>query len=297
VTRVRVAVVGAGRMGRTHVEALASCRRALAVAVVEPDDAARAAVSAPGVAAHRDVDSLLAAGGFDAALIAAPTDLHLGLVRRLAAAGVPVLCEKPCGLGAADAQAAADAGGLLQVGYWRRFVPALQRLRERLRSGALGEPTLVISHQWDEQPPPPGFRAHSGGIAIDMAVHEIDQIRWLLGQEFGAVAAVGGAPGGDPDTAVAVGRLSGGAVATITLGRRFPPGDTCWLELFATEGYERIASMASPDDFVAALAAQADAFAAAVAGEPRQGAGGEDAVAALQVAERIDHSLTSAGGA
>jgi myo-inositol 2-dehydrogenase/D-chiro-inositol 1-dehydrogenase len=119
----------------------------------------------------------------------------------------------------------------------------------------------------------------------------------LLGQEFGEVTAVGGAAGADPDTAVAVGRLSGRAVATITLGRRFPPGDTCWVELFATEGYERIEFMASHADFVAALAAQADAFAAAVAGEPREGAGGEDAVAALQVAERIDHSLTSARGA
>jgi len=289
VTPLRVAVVGAGRMGRTHLEALASSRRAVAVAVVDPDPSAGAD--------HADVDSLLAAGGFDAALIAAPTDLHVGLVRRLVAAGLPVLCEKPCGLTAADAQAAADAGGLLQVGYWRRFVPALRDLRDRLRSGALGEPALVVSHQWDEQPPPPGFRARSGGIAIDMAVHEVDQIRWLLGQEFGDVAAVGGAAGADPDTAVAVGRLSGGAVATITLGRRFPPGDTCWLELFATEGYERIEFMASPDDFVSALAAQADAFAAAVAGEPLQGARGADAVAALQVAERIDHSLTSAGGA
>jgi myo-inositol 2-dehydrogenase / D-chiro-inositol 1-dehydrogenase len=289
VTPLRVAVVGAGRMGRTHLEALARSRRAVAGPVVDPDPAARAD--------HPDVDSLLAAGGFDAALVAAPTDLHLGLVRRLVAAGVPVLCEKPCGLRAADARAAADAGGLLQVGYWRRFVPALRDLRARLRSGALGEPLLVISHQWDEHPPAPGFRARSGGVAVDMAVHEVDQIRWLLGQEFGAVSAVGGAPGDDPDTAVAVGRLSGGAVATITLGRRFPPGDRCWLELFATEGYERVEFMASEADFVSALAAQADGFAAFVAGEGREGAGGADAVAALQVAERIDHSLTSAGGA
>jgi myo-inositol 2-dehydrogenase / D-chiro-inositol 1-dehydrogenase len=289
VTPLRVAVVGAGRMGRTHLEALGRSRRAVAGPVVDPDPAAGAD--------HPDVDSLLTAGGFDAALVAAPTDLHLGLVRRLAAAGVPVLCEKPCGLSAADARAAADAGGQLQVGYWRRFVPALRDLRARLRSGALGEPLLVISHQWDEHPPAPGFRARSGGVAVDMAVHEVDQIRWLLGQEFGAVSAVGGAAGDDPDTAVAVGRLSGGAVATITLGRRFPPGDRCWLELFATEGYERVEFMASEADFVSALAAQADAFAAFVGGEGREGAGGADAVAALQVAERIDHSLTSAGGA
>jgi myo-inositol 2-dehydrogenase / D-chiro-inositol 1-dehydrogenase len=295
--RLRLAVVGAGRMGRTHLAALARSSRAAAAAIVDPDGAARERAGA--LAGFATVDDLLAAGEFDAALIAAPTDLHVGLVRRLAAAGVPILCEKPCGLTPGDAadagRAAADAGVLLQVGYWRRFVPELVALRDRLRSGDLGTPSLLICHQWDELPPPPGFRARSGGIAVDMAVHEIDQARWLLGQEFGEVAAVGGAPGADPDTAVATGRLSGGAVAALTLGRRFPAGDSCWCELFATGGYERVEFMTgagAQDAFLAALAAQADAFAAAVAGEEPRGAGGADAEAALRTAARIERALT-----
>jgi myo-inositol 2-dehydrogenase/D-chiro-inositol 1-dehydrogenase len=294
---LRVAVVGAGRMGRTHLDALASSHGAAAVAVVDVDAGARARTGLPGFG---DVDALLAAGGFDAALIAAPTDLHLELVRRFAAAGVPVLCEKPCGLTAeeaAQAAAAADAAGVvLQVGYWRRFVPALEDLRERLARGALGEPSLVICHQWDEDPPPAGFRQRSGGIAIDMAVHEIDQVRWLLGQEFDHVqaAGAGAAADDDPDTAVAVARLSGGALATLTLGRRFPPGDSCWLELFASAGFERVEFMSgagAQEAFVSALAAQADAFAAAVVGGTRSGASGADAVAALRVAEQIGGAL------
>jgi len=292
--RLRVAVVGAGRMGQVHLAALARSRRTVAVAVADPDDAAR---ERAGVAGFATVDELLATGGFDAALIAAPTDLHLPLVRRFAAAGVPVLCEKPCGLTEDDAAAAAAAGVLLQVGYWRRFVGELVALRERIRSGALGTPSLLICHQWDERPPPPGFRARSGGIAVDMAVHEIDQARWLLGQEFGEIAAVGGAPGEDPDVAVATGRLSGGAVAALTLGRRFPAGDACWCELFATGGYARVEFMTgatAQDAFLAALAAQADAFAAAVAGEAPRGAGGTDAVAALRTAAQIERALTRA---
>jgi myo-inositol 2-dehydrogenase / D-chiro-inositol 1-dehydrogenase len=281
----RIAVVGAGRMGRAHLAALERCRHARAVAIVDPDPRARARAGVPG---FTGVDELLAAGGFDAVIVAAPTDLHLDLVRKLA--GLPILCEKPCGMTAAEAAAAADAGGeRLRVGYWRRFVPSLQRLR----ASPLGEPLAVICHQWDEAPPPPGFRERSGGIAIDMAVHEIDQVRWLLGQEFGEVSAAGADGSGDPDVAVAVGRLSGGAVATITLGRRFPRGDSCWVELFATGGYERIEFMTSEDDFLAALAAQADAFATDAPGA----AGGADAVAALRVAERIDAALTRARGA
>lgn len=275
---MRVAVVGAGRMGRAHLAALQASRRATAVAVVDPVASAR---ERAGVPAYATVDELLDAGGFDAAIIAAPTDLHVELVTRLA--GVSILCEKPCGLTADDA--ARVAGSILQVGYWRRFVPELVRLRERLP----GEPLLIICHQWDEEPPSAEFSAHSGGIAIDMAVHEIDQVRWLLGQEFTDVAAAG-----DHDVAVAVARLSGGTVATLTLGRRFPRGDSCWLELFATAGYERVPFMwgaTAQDAFLAALAAQADAFADAVAGGERRGATGADAVAALRVAERIAAAL------
>jgi myo-inositol 2-dehydrogenase/D-chiro-inositol 1-dehydrogenase len=294
VNPLRVAVVGAGRMGRVHLQALSLTDRVAAAAVVDPDPAA-GELGLPHFAGAGD---LLSAGGFDAALIAAPTSLHLDLVRRFAAAGVPVLCEKPCGLEADDAAAAAaaaeEAGIVLQVGYWRRFVPELRDLRDRL--GSLGSPSLVICHQWDEHPPAPGFREHSGGIAIDMAVHEIDQARWLLGQEFGDVSAAG-ATDDDPDTAVAIGRLTGGALAALTLGCRFPAGDSCWLELFATGGYERVEFMSgatAQQAFLSALAAQAEAFADAVAGGERVGAGGADAIAALRVAERIGAELRRA---
>jgi myo-inositol 2-dehydrogenase / D-chiro-inositol 1-dehydrogenase len=285
-------------MGRVHLEALREARRAEAVAVADPDAAAREATGLPGYAT---VDELLDAGVADAVLIAAPTDLHGELVAQVAAAGLPILCEKPLGLTAAQAEAAAAAaeGVLLQVGYWRRFVAELGQLKGLLERGELGAPQQVLSHQWDEEPPANGFRARSGGIAIDMAVHEIDQIRWLLGEEFGDVSAVAGAPvppdapPGDADVAVATARLSGGTVATITLGRRFPPGDSCWLELFATEAHVRSEFMfAEPAVFTAALAAQADAFADAVAGGAQLGATGADAVAALRVAERIKEGLT-----
>ncbi|HEX7299871.1 MAG TPA: Gfo/Idh/MocA family oxidoreductase [Solirubrobacteraceae bacterium] len=305
---VRIGIIGAGRMGRVHLDALGLSEAARAVAVVDPVAAAREAVAARGLATYATVDELLDRGGFDAVLVAAPTDLHRDLVVRLAQAGVPVLSEKPCGLGPDDARAAAEAareaGTLLQIGYWRRFVPELVALRERVAGGQLGEPLLVISHQWDEEPPSPAFRAHSGGIAVDMAVHEIDQIRWLLGAEFEDVlgvpagASASEATPADPDCAVVVARLSDGTAATLSLGRHFPPGDSCWLELFARGGYERAVFMWGDDAdraFHAALAAQADAFAAAVRGEPQRGATGEDAVAALEVAARIGASL--GGGA
>src|SRR4051812_29592025 len=101
---LRVAVVGAGRMGRAHVAALAAAPSLQAVAVVDPVADARDAVDLPGFAT---VDELLAAGGFGAALIVAPSDRHPELVARFAAAGIPMLCEKPCGVRPEQARAAA----------------------------------------------------------------------------------------------------------------------------------------------------------------------------------------------
>ena len=121
-------------------------------------------------------------------LIAAPSTLHLSLVRQIAAAGLPILCEKPCGITADQAREAAAIAERhnvkLQVAYWRRFVPALQRLHQRIANGELGALYFVACHQWDGEPPSAQFRVGSGGIFVDMGVHEFDQIRWLTGQEF-----------------------------------------------------------------------------------------------------------------
>ncbi len=302
--RLRLAVVGAGRMGSVHLDALRSAHRAEAVAVVEPHAPAREAAGARGLRTYDDVEALLEAGDFDAVLIAAPSDLHVALVGRFAAAGVPVLCEKPCGLRADEARAAAaaaaEAGVLLQVGYWRRFVPDLVALRERIVAGGLGEVSRLACWQWDAEPPPGSFRARSGGIAIDMGVHELDQTRWLTGQEIDELDAVpaslASAPpvDGDPDSVEAIARLSGGSVAAISLGRRFPHGDCCWVEVMGTGGHERVEFMwgaAGEDVFRDAMTAQADAFAEAVLGGPARGASADDAVRALAAAERMSAAI------
>jgi myo-inositol 2-dehydrogenase / D-chiro-inositol 1-dehydrogenase len=291
-------------MGRVHVDALGRSREAQAVAVVDPLPAARDAAIAAGLRAHGTLDELLEAGGFDAVLVAAPSDLHLPIVTTLAGAGLPVLCEKPCGTSADEAAEVADvveeAGTPLQIGYWRRFVPELVSLRERVAAGELGEITLVACHQWDQQLPDRGFRASSGGIAVDLGVHEFDQVRWLVAQEFGTVAAVPAgssdvdAGPGDPYSVAVRARLSGGAAASITLGRHFGQEDSCWFEVFGRDGYERTTFMwgaPGAEAFVTALAAQADAFAGLVRGEPLRAAGPADAIAALATAGRVAEAL------
>jgi len=285
----RLGLLGAGRMGRTHLAALAGSETVRVVAIAEPDAASRARLADSGASLHADLEAMLAAEALDGVLVAVPTGQHLATVMRLTAAGLPILCEKPCGLNATEARRAVEAGARLQVAYWRRFVPALQELRRRVATGELGDLYHIACHQWDGAPPPPAFRVGSGGIFVVMGVHEFDQIRWLTGQEIVSLHAMSAYDPNNPESAQALCKLSGGATALVSLGLRFPLGDVCRVELFGTRDAAEARFLWPPDAdavFHAALRAQAEAFAAWARGSPPQGASAADAVAALEAAER-----------
>ncbi len=296
----RLGLIGAGRMGRTHLKALAGSKQVRVVAIAEPSAVARDAVAAPGRTMHAGAEAMLEAGGLDGVLVTAPSGLHLASVRLVAGAGLPILCEKPCGVTAAEAREAASyaatAGVRLQVAYWRRFVPELQRLRERIATGEMGGVYFVASVQWDGAPPAAAFRAGSGGIFVDMGVHEFDQIRWLTGQQIvglrTAISTVSAGPpiDGDAESAQALCELSGGSTALVSLGRRFSLGDVCRVEVYGTRDFADCQFLWPPGAdavFHTALRRQAEAFAAA----DGSGATAEDAVAALEAAAQASRSL------
>jgi myo-inositol 2-dehydrogenase/D-chiro-inositol 1-dehydrogenase len=287
----RLALVGAGRMGETHARALASSAVVDIACVVDPSDAAAAQVDAP----RATLDDL---PEVDGALVAVPTRLHVEVVTRLAERGLPVLCEKPCGLTVNDTKAIAALGVRIQVAYWRRFVPALRELRERIRTGELGPLVFVASAELDELPPAAGFRdpRSSGGIVVDMGVHEFDQLRWLTGQEIVDVAGAAGTVAwdppvdGDPELVSLTLRTDGGIAATVVLARRYPPGETCRIEVVGLRGAEAISFVAPPtgdETVAAALRAQAEDFAR----DGGEGATVADAIAALDAATRAKAAL------
>jgi len=303
----RLGLIGAGRMGRTHLRALAGSARVSVTAITEVSAAARAAVPAPRASLHESVAQMLEQP-LDGILIAAPSDQHGAIIAEVAAGGLPILCEKPCGLTTAQAraaaQAAAAAGVPLQVAYWRRYVPALRELRHRIAGGDLGVVHLLACYQWDEQPPSAAFRAHSGGIVIDMGVHEFDQLRWLTGQDIGTLAAVTSAaaePGTpDVDSAQVIAELSGGSTGLVSLGRYHPAGDMARAEAFGTLGTARCDFLDPADGErvqLAALRLQAESFADFAAGGPCEGATADDAIAALDAAQRAAAAMPGLSGA
>jgi myo-inositol 2-dehydrogenase / D-chiro-inositol 1-dehydrogenase len=291
----RLGLVGAGRMGRVHLRALSASDSVRVVAVAEPTETARATLQDSGVQLHPDVHSMLQANNLDGVLIAAPSALHLPLVEQLADAGLPILCEKPCGTAADQARKAAATaerhGVTLQVAYWRRFVPPLQRLRQRILNGEFGALYCIVCYQWDGEPPSAIFNAESGGIFVDMGVHEFDQIRWLSGQEIVHLHAAIASVTADPESAQVLCTLSGGSTALVSLGRRMPAGDVCRVEVLGTRDAEECRFLWPPEGervFLDALRYQAESFAAQVRGGPAGGATAADAVAALTAAEQAE---------
>ena len=250
--RVGIGVVGAGRMGSIHARLIARTvpeAHLVGIADVNLPAAQRLAGELGGPPAFGSLDELLAAPGLQAVLIATSSNRHLEAIRAAAAAGRDILCEKPIALTMEDtvaAIAAADAANVrLQVGFMRRWDPDYARARTRLASGALGRPMLFKSLQFDAEPPLPAFADPevSGGIMVDMGIHEFDLARWLMDDEVVEVHAFGSSvahPGlakvGDVDSAVVNLRFAGGTIGTVELARNTTYGEDVRTEVLATAG-------------------------------------------------------------
>jgi myo-inositol 2-dehydrogenase / D-chiro-inositol 1-dehydrogenase len=311
----RLGLVGAGRMGRTHLRAISGSAVVAVTAVAEPFEQARQNLAASGLslALYPSLGQMLDRADLDGVLIAAPSDQHVQIIGEVAARGLPILCEKPCGLTSAQASAAAQtaaaAGVPLQVAYWRRYVPALQAARDRIAAGDVGHLHLVTCYQWDESPPAAAFRAHSGGIAVDMGVHEFDQLRWLTGQDITGIQAVAAEllsdpdVAGDVDSAQIIVALSGGSTGFVSLGRHHPAGDMARAEVFGTGGTIRCDFLDPADGERAQLEAlrrQAEgfvAFARAAGGAAGGGVAGDVAAGEGAAAGGAAGDGAAAGGA
>jgi myo-inositol 2-dehydrogenase/D-chiro-inositol 1-dehydrogenase len=313
----RLGLIGAGRMGRTHLRGLAGSQRVAVTAIAEVSEATRRTVPDVGAPVYPGIAEMLDSETLDGVLIVVPTDRHLQVITEVAARGLPILCEKPCGLTVAQTRAAVAATGAagvpFQVAYWRRYVPSLRALRDQIAAGELGTVHLVACYQWDDRPPTEEFRAHSGGILIDMGVHEFDEMRWLTGQELGGMKAIasGLVPRGlirrvqgkeqrsaDADSAQVLVELSGGGSGLVSLGRFHPAGDMARAEAFGTKGTARCDFLDPAEGERAQLAAlrlQAESFADFASGGSCGGATGADAVAALDAATRAGAAIPALG--
>jgi myo-inositol 2-dehydrogenase/D-chiro-inositol 1-dehydrogenase len=246
---LHVGVIGAGRIGRMHAELLARQVPAAAVAAVYDvqEDAARAVADELHVPVAATASELIGADDVDAVAICSSTDTHAGLIVAAAEAGKAIFCEKPVSLDLAEvdrALGAVEAAGVpFQIGFNRRFDPAHASVRTAVAAGAVGEPRLARITSRDPAPPPLEYARRSGGLFLDMTIHDFDMARFVTGSEVVEVFARGGAridPAvaefGDIDTAMVMLEHENGCLTAIDNSRQAAYGYDQRVEVFGSAG-------------------------------------------------------------
>jgi myo-inositol 2-dehydrogenase/D-chiro-inositol 1-dehydrogenase len=252
---VRFGVLGAGRIGKVHANAIAAVPGASLVAIADPVVAAAEAIRAQHGCDIRSIAAIEAAGDIDAVIICTPTDTHADLIERFTRAGKAVFCEKPVDLSLARVRdciaAVARAKGVLMVGFNRRFDPDFMAVKAAIDGGRVGKVEMVTITSRDPGPPPYEYITRSGGIFRDMTIHDFDMARWLLGEEVETVSAqasvlVDARIGelGDHDSVNVILRTASGRMAVITNSRRATYGYDQRIEVLGSDGMVAARNMA-----------------------------------------------------
>lgn len=252
VASLNIGVLGLGRMGQLYARALAtriSGARLYAIAALEEQARSQVADELDITHVFADAGELLALPEIDGVVIATPTSTHHDLVVAAAQAGKAIFCEKPLALTLAEthtALAAVERAGVpLQVGFMRRFDAAYQKAQALIAAGQIGEPVTFKAVSRDPFCPPCNYMdpAQNGGLILDMAIHDFDLARWLMGSEVERVTAEGTllvckdlAAGGDIDNALINLRFVSGALGNVEVSRNAFYGYDIRTEILGSEG-------------------------------------------------------------
>ncbi|MCY3583449.1 MAG: inositol 2-dehydrogenase [Chloroflexota bacterium] len=242
-------IIGAGRIGRVHADTLTTRVPGAKLHIIADIHApsAKAAADDYGIPAHSDDPAaLFDMPELDAVLICSSTDTHTRFIKMAAQAGKHIFCEKPIDHDLAEidaALAAVDAAGVqLQVGFNRRFDANHIRLKQAIETGEIGAPQLLHIISRDPAPPPIDYIEVSGGMMMDMMIHDFDMCRFLLGEVVEVFAmgacmvdpAIGAA--GDIDTAKVMLRFENGVIGSIENSRQAVYGYDQRVEVFGSQG-------------------------------------------------------------
>jgi myo-inositol 2-dehydrogenase/D-chiro-inositol 1-dehydrogenase len=249
VSGLRIGVIGVGRIGAMHARLLAGQVPGAVVAAVNDalPEAARALGDELGVPVADSAEELMARPDVDAVAICSSTETHAPLVAAAAEAGKAIFCEKPVSHDLVEVDRALDAvrqaGVPFQIGFNRRFDPAHQSVHDAVATGQVGDPHLLRITSRDPYPPPESYVRVSGGIFLDMTIHDFDMARYVTGSEVVEVYARGAvridpsfADAGDVDTALVVLVHEDGCITAIDNSRQTSYGYDQRVEVFGAGG-------------------------------------------------------------
>ncbi len=318
---IRFGVLGAGRIGKVHAGTIARSGRASVAYVADAIPEAATSLAEQVNAKVADVDAIIGSKDVDAILICTPTDTHADLIEKSALSGKAILCEKPVSLSVERIEkclpVVEKAGVPLMIGFNRRYDPNFAALEKRLRASEIGDIELVTIISRDPAPPPVAYIERSGGLFRDMMIHDFDMARFLVGEEFVSVHALGDSlvdkaigKAGDVDTAAVHMQTASGKIAVITNSRRATYGYDQRIEVHGSNGMLRAGNVhmttlerATADGFtadviqnffidryVAAYAAEINAFLDAMEKGTTPRADGHDGLMASKLADAATKS-------
>lgn len=244
---IRFGVIGAGRIGKVHARTIASNPKATLAYIADAVPQAAQALAAEHGAKVASVDDIMKAKDVDAVLIGSPTGFHAEQIQAAAKAGKAIMCEKPVSLSVELIEATLKVveahQATLMIGFNRRFDPSFAEVERRIRRGDVGAVEMVTVISRDPAPPPAEYVKGSGGIFRDMMIHDFDMARFLMGEEFVVVHALGSAlvdpaigAAGDVDTAAVQMQTASGRIAVITNSRRATYGYDQRMEVHGSKG-------------------------------------------------------------
>ncbi len=249
-TPINIGVVGLGRLGRLYARYFTNRlpgARLYGVTDIQPE-AVKAAVAETGAKGFASTAELLADKAVDAVVVMTPTKLHGEVVIAAAAAKKAIFCEKPLSLEIAEGEAMKAAvarhGVFFQLGFMRRFDKAYAAAKQRIDAGEIGTPVIFKSTSKDALPPPVEYLrpASSGGLFIDMGIHDFDLARWYMG-EVKDVYSVGNSIAfpeiskvGDVENGLSQMNFVNGGIGTISLSRIGIYGYGIHTEIVGTKG-------------------------------------------------------------
>ncbi|ANY69299.1 inositol 2-dehydrogenase [Paenibacillus sp. BIHB 4019] len=250
VQKIKIGIIGAGRIGKIHADNLLRLPQVEIAAISDlfANAELEAWAAERGIATvTKDSAALIADPAIDAIFICSSTDTHVPLIKQAAEAGKHIFCEKPVSMTLSQTEEAVEAvekaGVKLQIGFNRRFDHNFKRIREHVEQGTIGETHIIKITSRDPNPPHKDYIKVSGGIFMDMMIHDFDMARFLAGSEVEEVFAQGNvlidpvfAECDDLDTAIVTLRFQNGALGVIDNSRQAVYGYDQRVEVFGSKG-------------------------------------------------------------
>jgi len=254
---ISLGIIGAGRIGKVHAQSIMNhITSARLKTVADPfmNEETEASLRALGISdCTKDYKKILSDPEIDAVLICSSTNSHADLSLEAIAAGKHVFCEKPVSQDIAKIRQVMEAlkGTKLkyQVGFNRRFDHNFEAVRMTVANGDIGDVHIVRITSRDPAPPPPEYAAGSGGMFLDMTIHDFDMVRYLTASDVVEVFANGAVlvdpligKAGDIDTAVISLKMANGALAVIDNSRKAVYGYDQRAEVFGSKGQASVSN-------------------------------------------------------